>query len=83
MSNRDAIMYDVAHNAINTMYVDAVKASIRAKDEIEKATINKEIAMYRWELEAMSGSNEEASLSVMEKAINYYSPILKKRYGTS
>lgn len=81
MANKDSIMYDVAHSAINSMYVDAVKASLQVKDAKERELIEREVAMYRWELDAMSGADECASQSVIEKAIKYYSPILKERYA--
>ena len=67
---KDPIMIDVAHNIINIMFVDAIKE--------HKPT--EEIEMYREELNALHDTNPNISRSVFDKAINYYSPIVKARY---
>ncbi|MBQ6210147.1 MAG: hypothetical protein IJK42_10310 [Prevotella sp.] len=65
------IMIDVAHNIINIMFVDAIKEK-RPKEEI---------FMYREELNTLHAPNPNLKRSVFDKAINYYSPIVKARYA--
>ncbi|MBQ6210447.1 MAG: hypothetical protein IJK42_11875 [Prevotella sp.] len=65
------IMIDVAHNIINDMFVNAIKEK-RPKEEI---------FMYREELNALHDTNPNLKRSVFDKAINYYSPIVKARYA--
>ena len=68
---KDPIMLDVAHNIINIMFVDAIK---------EHKSIE-EIDMYREELNALHDLNPNLKRSVFDKAINYYSPIVKAKYA--
>ncbi|MBQ6063608.1 MAG: hypothetical protein IJK87_08260 [Prevotella sp.] len=68
---KDPIMIDVAHNIINDMFVNAIKEK-RPKEEI---------FMYREELNALHDPNPNLKRSVFDKAINYYSPIVKARYA--
>lgn len=65
------LMYDVAHNIINDMFANAIKEH---KSE-------EEIAMYRAELYALHGTDSDMQRSVFDKAMNYYSPIVKARYA--
>lgn len=65
------LMYDVAHNIINDMFANAIKEH---KPE-------EEIAMYREELKALHSPNPHIKRSMFEKAMNYYSPIVKARYA--
>lgn len=65
------IMIDVAHNIINDMFVNAIKEK-RPKEEI---------FMYREELNTLHAPNPNLKRSVFDKAINYYSPIVKARYA--
>lgn len=67
----DPTMLDVASSIINDMLVTAVKED-KPNDEIQ---------MYHREKRALWSSDKSLSRSMLDKAINYYGPIVRARYG--
>ncbi len=63
-------MMDVAASIINDMLATAIKEG-KSKDEIQ---------MYHWEKETLWTGDKEMKRSMLDKALNYYSPIVKARY---
>ena len=81
MNAIEAINHDVADSIINNMFVMAMKALDATDDPQERERLDKDIEMYRWEMEQLSAGGEEAYRSVIDKALHMYGPILKKRFG--
>ena len=67
----DSTMLDVAASIINDMLVTAIKAN-KPDDEIQ---------MYHREKRALWSSDKSLSRSMLDKAINYYGPIVRARYA--
>lgn len=67
----DPTMLDVAASIINDMLVTAIKEK-KPKDEVQ---------MYHREKRALWSSDKSLSRSMLDKAINYYGPIVKARYA--
>lgn len=67
----DPTMLDVAASIINSMLVMAAK---------EKKPMD-EIQMYHREERALWSSDKALSRSMLDKAINYYGPIVRARYA--
>ena len=67
----DPTMLDVAASIINDMLVTAIKEG-KPDDEVQ---------MYHIEKDALWGTDKLLSRSMLDKAINYYGPIVKARYA--
>ena len=67
----DPTMLDVAASIINDMLVMAIKEK-KPKDEVQ---------MYHREKRALWSSEKSLSRSMLDKAINYYGPIVRARYA--
>lgn len=79
MNALEAINHDVADSIINNMFVMAMKALDATDDPQERQRLDKDIEMYRWEMEQLSAGCDEAYRSVIDKALHMYGPILKAR----
>ena len=67
----DPTMLDVAASIINDMLVTAIKEN-KPKDEVQ---------MYHREKSALWSGDRSLSRSMLDKAINYYGPIVRARYA--
>ncbi|MFC2426856.1 MAG: hypothetical protein ACFNQE_04365, partial [Capnocytophaga leadbetteri] len=47
----------------------------------EKELLSQKIAMYTQEEKMLYGANDMARLSVMDKVVHYYSPLIKQMNG--
>jgi len=77
MSISSAVNYDVAQSIINTMFFSAVKRFNASSDDTERLRIKEEIDMYKWEMNSLNGTDVNAYNSVINKALNFYSLIIK------
>ncbi len=68
----DPTMLDVAASIINSMLINESK-----KDDMNDSLIE----MYQYEGDAIWSRNIPLRNSILDKAINYYGPIVKARYA--
>lgn len=82
--NKDEIEYPIsletALKIVGSLKVRAINKLDNTQDEKEKIQLNQKIDMYYQEERMLYGSNDYERLSVMDKVVNLYSPILKKEY---
>lgn len=80
--NKDEIEYPIsletALKIVGSLKVRAINKLDNTQDEKEKIQLNQKIDMYYQEERMLYGSNDYERLSVMDKVVNLYSPILKK-----
>lgn len=82
--NKNEIEYPIsletALKIVGSLKVRAINKLDNTQDEKEKIQLNQKIDMYHQEELILYGSNDYERLSVMDKVVNLYSPILKKEY---
>lgn len=74
------ISLDTALAIVGSMKVQAIKSK-DGKTGKEEQQIVEKIYMYAMEEKLLYGADDYARLSVMDKVVNLYSPILKKQYA--
>ena len=75
------ISLDTALQIVGSLKVRAIKDLKNVKTEKEEALINQKINMYLQEERMLYGADEYKKLSVMDKVVNYYSPLIKQLNG--
>lgn len=75
------ISLDTALQIVGSLKVRAIKDLKNVKTEKEEALINQKIDMYLQEERMLYGADEYKKLSVMDKVVNYYSPLIKQLNG--
>ena len=75
------ISLDTALQIVGSLKVRAIKDLKNVKTEKEEALINQKIDMYLQEERMLYGADEYKKLSVMDKVVNYYSPLIKRLNG--
>lgn len=64
-----------------SLKVRAINELENVKSEKEKMEINQKIDMYLQEERMLYGADDLCRLSVMDKVVNYYGPLIKKLNG--
>jgi hypothetical protein len=75
------ISLDTALQIVGSLKVRAIKDLKNVKTEKEKALINQKIDMYLQEERMLYGADDLSRLSVMDKVVNFYSPLIKRLNG--
>lgn len=82
--NKNEIEYPIsletALKIVGSLKVKAIKAIDSDDNTIDKKELDNKILMYLQEERMLYGGNDYERLSVMDKVVNLYSPILKKEY---
>ena len=75
------ISLDTALQIVGSLKVRAIKDLKNVKTEREEALINQKIDMYLQEERMLYGADDLIRLSVMDKVVNFYSPLIKRLNG--
>lgn len=75
------ISLDTALQIVGSLKVRAIKDLRNVKTEKEEALINQKINMYLQEERMFYGADDLIRLSVMDKVVNFYSPLIKRLNG--
>ena len=75
------ISLDTALQIVGSLKVRAIKDLKNVKTEKEEALINQKIDMYLQEERMLYGTDDLSRLSVMDKVVNFYSPLIKHLNG--
>lgn len=75
------ISLDTALQIVGSLKVKAIKDLKNVKTEKEEALINQKIDMYLQEERMLYGADDLSRLSVMDKVVNFYSPLIKRLNG--
>lgn len=75
------ISLDTALQIVGSLKVRAIKDLRNVKTEKEEALINQKIDMYLQEERMLYGADDLSRLSVMDKVVNFYSPLIKRLNG--
>ena len=75
---KEPISLDTALQIVGSLKVRAIKEIDQVGDPYEKELLRQKIDMYSQEEKMLYGVNDMARLSVMDKIVHYYSPLIKK-----
>ena len=75
------ISLDTALQIVGSLKVRAINELENVKTEKEKVQINQKIDMYIQEERMLYGTDNLSRLSVMDKVVNFYSPLIKHLNG--
>ena len=75
---KEPISLDTALQIVGSLKVRAIKEIDQVGDPYEKELLSQKIDMYSPEEKMLYGVNDMARLSVMDKIVHYYSPLIKK-----
>ncbi|EKB56723.1 hypothetical protein [Bergeyella zoohelcum] len=75
------ISLDTALSIVGELKVNAIKEKKVATDSEEIKYLDSKISMYLNEERILYGIDELLKLSIIDKIINYYSPLVKKING--
>lgn len=75
------ISLDTALQIVGSLKVRAINELEKVKNEKEEAVINQKFDMYLQEERILYGADDLSRLSVMDKVVNYYSPLIKQLNG--
>ena len=78
---KEPISLDTALQIVGSLKVRAIKEKSTLTDLIEKEALDQKIKMYLKEEKMLYGIDDMARLSVMDKVVHYYSPLIKKMNG--
>ena len=75
---KEPISLDTALQIVGSLKVRAIKEIDQVGDPFEKELLSQKIEMYSQEEKMLYGVNDMERLSVMDKIVHYYSPLIKK-----
>ena len=75
---KEPISLDTALQIVGSLKVRAIKEKSTLTNLVEKDALDQKIKMYLKEEKMLYGVNDMARLSVMDKIVHYYSPLIKK-----
>ena len=78
---KEPISLDTALQIVGSLKVRTIKEKSTLTDSIEKEALDKKIKMYLKEEKMLYGTDDMARLSVMDKVVHYYSPLIKEMNG--
>ena len=79
---KEPISLDTALQIVGSLKVRAIKEKSALTDFMEKEALEQKIQMYLKEEKMLYGTDDMARLSVMDKIVQYYSPLIKKMNGS-
>ena len=78
---KEPISLDTALQIVGSLKVRTIKEKSTLTDSIEKEALDQKIKMYLKEEKMLYGTDDMARLSVMDKVVHYYSPLIKDMNG--
>ena len=78
---KEPISLDTALQIVGSLKVRTIKQIDETNNAEEKELLNQKIAMYLQEEKMLYGVNDMVRLSVMDKVVHYYSPLIKEMNG--
>jgi len=78
---KEPISLDTALQIVGSLKVRTIKEKSTLTDLIEKEALDQKIKMYLKEEKMLYGTDDMARLSVMDKVVHYYSPLIKGMNG--
>ena len=78
---KEPISLDTALQIVGALKVRTIKEKSTLTDSIEKEALDQKIKMYLKEEKMLYGTDDMARLSVMDKVVHYYSPLIKEMNG--
>lgn len=78
---KEPISLDTALQIVGSLKVRTIKEKSALTDLIEKEALDQKIKMYLKEEKMLYGTDDMARLSVMDKVVHYYSPLIKQMNG--
>ncbi len=75
------ISLDTALQIVGSLKVRAIKEKTQSKESSEIERLDHKIKLYLEEERMLYGVDEYQKLSVMDKVVNYYSPLIKRLNG--
>ena len=78
---KEPISLDTALQIVGSLKVRAIKEKSTLTNLVEKDALDQKIKMYLKEEKMLYGANDMARLSVMDKVVHYYSPLIKQMNG--
>lgn len=77
------ISLDTALSIVGLMKVNAIKEKKIATNTEDIKSLDNKIDMYLNEEDILYGNDELLKLSIFDKIVNYYSPLIKKINGSA
>lgn len=78
---KEPISLDTALQIVGSLKVRAIKEKSTLTNLVEKYALDQKIKMYLKEEKMLYGTDDMARLSVMDKVVHYYSPLIKQMNG--
>ena len=78
---KEPISLDTALQIVGSGKVRAIKEKATLTNLVEKDALDQKIKMYLKEEKMLYGTDDMARLSVMDKVVHYYSPLIKQMNG--
>jgi hypothetical protein len=78
---KEPISLDTALQIVGSLKVRAIKEKSTLTNLVEKNALDQKIKMYLKEEKMLYGTDDMARLSVMDKVVHYYSPLIKQMNG--
>ena len=78
---KEPISLDTALQIVGSLKVRDINEIDETNNANEKELLSQKIAMYTQEEKMLYGANDMARLSVMDKVVHYYSPLIKQMNG--
>ena len=78
---KEPISFDTALQIVGSLKVRAIKEKSTLTNLVEKDALDQKIKMYLKEEKMLYGTDDMARLSVMDKVVHYYSPLIKQMNG--
>ncbi|MDY3521497.1 hypothetical protein [Riemerella anatipestifer] len=75
------ISLDTALSIVGSLKVKTMKEKSNTHNEDERKILDDKIRMYLQEERILYGTDEYNKMSVMDKVVNYYSPLIKQLNG--
>ncbi|MGV4529314.1 hypothetical protein [Ornithobacterium rhinotracheale] len=72
------ISLDTALQIVGSLKIKAIQEKEQIKEISAREEIEQRIKMFSEEERMLYGTNDLVRLSIMDKVVNYYSPIIKK-----
>ena len=78
---KEPISLDTALQIVGSLKVRAIKEKSTLTNLVEKDALDQKIKMYLKEEKMLYGTDDMERLSVMDKVVHYYSPLIKQMNG--
>ena len=78
---KEPISLDTALQIVGSLKVRAIKEKSTLTNLVEKDALDQKIKMYLKEEKMLYGTDDMARLSLRDKVVHYYSPLIKQMNG--